>query len=451
MESLYAQIAIADNAFALYEQARLALAELYLNLADPQTRQTFLAASQVDRGQIVSIAEAQSKVKQLLKELGINARFLLSPQDIDQAGLITGHTEYGLGFSVNIYEMNGGETPVETINALSAIGSEYGVFVHMIRPDSSAHFNGLRVGDRVLEINQKSVEQLSFEAIAEAIESAQPVHLVIGRNLADGSEELLEFAIAPAPFTLAVALMRYAGEGLYVLRISDFQTEFAMQDVYNELGIHAGNIEALVIDLRGTQGGDYYSAVGLLPYLIGSGDIWEYEERKEDEVVREGLTLSADFAIKYVRNNSGEVVEPLMLERPRPILPDDVSIIIVIDENTDDVALALASVLKARKRASLAGRPTRIPKYEALIAVKMPLGYRLLIPNAKFKPAGDNVYGLFPDFTLPEQVPPEIQDPDLNLALQAGRVFIQKRRGIQAERMSRRILNQIDDSDDTDS
>lgn len=197
------------------------------------------------------------------------------------------------------------------------------IYVAGVAQGSPAHRGGFERGDFVAKVDGQPTRELQVWQIEGYLASHRdrPVPVVVVRR---GKSEELQLPVPNGSLPVA-ATTRV--EGVPVLRIARFD-ETTEAAVAGELrGVEAG--ADLVIDLRGTAGGDPEVAYGVAD-LLASGELGTLKSRDE---VRKRYAASGE-----------------------PVWRGD--LVVLVDRGTLGAAEVLAAVLDDAARATVVGEPT---------------------------------------------------------------------------------------------
>jgi carboxyl-terminal processing protease len=301
-------------------------------------------------------------------------------------------------------------TPGQVIESdLAARGQYVGVGIELAGRDqkpvvesvlagSPAEANGVRAGDRLVRVNDR--RNLTSAQAAEAL----------GGEINTSVE--IELA-GPEPRTRVVRLRRqelgvrsvseprFVDEqlGVAYLRIASFSESTGQEVDVALTKLEAAGMRALILDLRGNNGGLFDVAVLVAERFLSSG------------------------IIAFTR---GESDESNVTYRARAMSTLTVPLVVLIDSDTASSAEMIAGALKENHRGTLVGETTfgkgSIQKVRKLHSV--PAAIRMTV--AKFySPQGHSYLdaGVVPDVPVDRAVNAE-QDPQLQAALDIARPLI---------------------------
>jgi carboxyl-terminal processing protease len=138
---------------------------------------------------------------------------------------------------------------------------------------SPAYKAGIRPGDIILKVNDKSCEGLTTTEVADMLKGPKgtTVHISLGR---EGWEKPIEVAVVrdeiPRP---GVEFFTMLKPGIGYVRVSTFNetTDSDLSEALKQLEV--GKLDGLIIDLRNNGGGLLNQAVGMADMLLDKGEI----------------------------------------------------------------------------------------------------------------------------------------------------------------------------------
>lgn len=197
---------------------------------------------------------------------------------------------------------------------------------------SPAEKHGVRVGDRIAELDGREFSQFDEPAVREALsrDTDEPVRMtVIG--LDGARRELIvprESVVEP---TLRGERMLDLEQKVGYVALHSFSRETAAEfDAAYERLARLG-MRSLVLDLRGNGGGTLVSAIAIARRFIGSGLIVSTENRRE---------IQPFFAVPAEATRTG------------------VPLVVLVDEGSASASEVLAGALQDHRAAVVVGAPT---------------------------------------------------------------------------------------------
>jgi carboxyl-terminal processing protease len=273
--------------------------------------------------------------------------------------------------------------------------------VECVLPASPAEAVGIRAGDRLLRIDDRT--ELTTENATDLLKGELDSAVELEVTGAGQKPRIVKLKrqVLSLP---SVSEPRFIDEhlGIGYVQITGFQ-ESTAQEVDTALAkLEATGMRALVLDLRGNMGGLFDVAVQVAERFLSSG------------------------IVAFTRGQSDE---SNVTYRARPMSTLTVPLVVLIDSDTASSAEMLAGALKDNHRGTLVGQPTfgkgSIQKVRKLQSV--PAAIRMTV--AKFYSPQGHPYadvGVLPDIAVerPIAVRDLDRDPQVQSALDAARRLI---------------------------
>ncbi|WP_461394907.1 S41 family peptidase [Deferrisoma sp.] len=204
--------------------------------------------------------------------------------------------------------------------------------VDQVLPYSRAWWDGLEAGDRILEVNGQSLDELSLDDARLLLPrtEAEPATLTVDHG---GMTLKIDTAAETHIEKLLDGDVAYLG-----IRSFTTQTADRVREDYNSLKTALGNAPSgVVLDLRDDGGGSFQGAIELADFLAGGSLDGEEMFHTEDVF---GLTVSYRFGDWFA-----EDVDPVPL-------------VILVDAGSASASEIVAGVLQHRGVATLVGEAT---------------------------------------------------------------------------------------------
>jgi len=341
------------------------LAHLHINHPKPTNAVTTLSSvlSQVTEGYVEDVSESE------LLEHALQGMMLS----------LDNHSDFlsAKSFSALKDQTNGrfGGIGIE----LGKIEGHYAVIAPL--DHSPADRAGIKAGDRLIKLDNKSVADMSLTSLSEALRGSPGTELTL-QIRREGVVAPLDFELTRAVVQLQSVQHRWLEPGFGYIRLSQFQTSTA-RDLSAALkgfdatdAANADGLKGLVLDLRNNPGGTLQSSVAVADHFLERGLIVYTEGR-----------LRSSFT-KY-RATKGD-------------LAAGVPMIVLINGGSASAAEILAGALQDQGRAKLMGTKSFgkgsvqsvLPINEAQ-AIKITTAYY-------FTPSGRSIHkrGIEPDFII---------------------------------------------------
>jgi len=160
----------------------------------------------------------------------------------------------------------------ETSGKYGGVGAVIGqrgdyVFIDDPYEDMPAYKAGLRIGDKIVEIDGKSMKSKNSSDISKLLKGAAntKVKVTIQRLQADGSEKKMDFEITRAEIKLkTIQYSGMAAPNIGYIALSSFTENCGneVREAFKELK-KKNNLNGIILDLRGNPGGLLNEAINL--------------------------------------------------------------------------------------------------------------------------------------------------------------------------------------------
>ncbi len=188
---------------------------------------------------------------------------------------------------------------------------------------------GLRIGDAILEINGKSVAQLSIEEISDRLKGkpGTPLSISVDRL---GEAKALKFELIREKISINnVPFYGMLNEKIGYIRISNFTTGAAkeVEEAYKTL-MKENKPEGLILDLRSNPGGLLIEAVRICNIFIGKGETIVATRGKvkqwDSEYMTQKEALDTEIPLVVLTNrasaSASEIVAGAMQDLDRAVI-----------------------------------------------------------------------------------------------------------------------------------
>ena len=264
---------------------------------------------------------------------------LMDPEEYQDFAASTGGAFGGIGSSVDLRE--GFPTLVEPVAG------------------SPAERAGLQRGDQIVEIDGQSTDGWSIDEVVDALRGpvGESVTLRIRR---DGVALPQPFEVVRASVSVPSVIHAYrTEEGIGVIQLSSFghRAAFEFEAALSHLESE-GDLEGLVLDLRGNPGGLLEEALAVADLFLPTGEVLTISTGV-------GGGVNSEYRARDEEDNAA--------------LP----IAVLVDGHTASAAEVLAGALQDHDRAVVVGEPT-FGKGSVQSIVSLPGGYRLKVTTARW-------------------------------------------------------------------
>ncbi len=255
-----------------------------------------------------------------------------------------------------------------------------------VQEDGPASRAGIQAGDLITHAGGRDLGELSLDKAIDLIRGKVGTEVEIGL-LRPATKERFVRKLTREKISLPNVQWEMLEDGIGKLRLLLFDESAAdkMEDALRELNEHG--MRALILDLRGNNGGLVDQAIRVCDMFLSKGEILSQKTRHKQ--------------LRKTREAS-----------PSVRVAQDVPIVVLVDGGTASSAEIVAGALQANGRATLAGAKT-VGKGSVNEVVSLPDGSGLSIIVSYYELAGGRVIegqGLEPDVVVGE-MPPLAKEP----------------------------------------
>ncbi|MFW5853084.1 MAG: S41 family peptidase [Patescibacteria group bacterium] len=218
------------------------------------------------------------------------------------------------------------------------VGMEVGIrdgILTVISPlsDTPAQEAGLQAGDKIIEIDGESTEDMSVDSGVKLIRGKKGtvVQLTIAR---EGESDLLNFDIERDIISIPIIETEELEGGIFLIKFYNFSA--SSPEIFRQAlqEFVLSNADKLIIDLRGNPGGYMEAAIDTASWFLPAGEVVVQETRGEESSIR-----------KY-------------RSRGYNTFSADLPLVILIDRGSASASEILAGALAEHGIATLIGQPT---------------------------------------------------------------------------------------------
>ena len=245
-------------------------------------------------------------------------------------GMLTGLDAHSSYMNAQAFK----DMQVQTRGEFGGLGIEVtqdGGLIKVVSPidDTPAARAGIKSGDLITQIDNKTVQGLSLNEAVEKMRGApgSKITLTIKR---EGVDKPVEAVLTREIIKIKVVKQRLEGDDIGYIRLSQFseQADASIKKAVTALKAEAGNkLKAIVLDLRNDPGGLLDQAVSVASDFIDRGDIVSTRSRRPDEGQRweaKGGDITGGLPLVVLINggsaSSSEIVAGALQDHRRAVL-----------------------------------------------------------------------------------------------------------------------------------
>jgi carboxyl-terminal processing protease len=353
-----------------------------------------LAALALATGTNAQAAASDNSVYEGFKTLArifyeINVKFVEEPDSTEMVnGAVRGmlntldpHSSY-----LTPEEMN--EFQQETGGSFTGVGMELSVkdsIVTVVAPidDTPASRAGIMSGDQIVNIDDKSTQEMSVMEVVKLIRGPLGTKVTITVNR-PSAKRTYTFTLTRDHIPLRSVRSEELTPGIGYIHISNFQADTALEVEKAIRTLGAGDaMRGLVLDLRNDPGGLLEQSIKVSGLFIGQALVVETRGRFDDQNMDYNSDQSA-------------------------VLPFNTPLVVLVNEGSASASEIVAGALQDYGRATILGTKT-FGKGSVQSVVRLPDGSGLRLTTARFyTPSGRPIQsdGITPDVEVPSLLPP---------------------------------------------
>jgi carboxyl-terminal processing protease len=222
----------------------------------------------------------------------------------------------------------------ETTGLFSGIGVEIAedegeILILRVLDHTPAFYAGLYQGDRILEVEGKSMADVALEEAARLLRgpSGTTVNITLRRP---GENELFSTTLIREQIERDTVFSSRLDENFAYIKITSFDQDTGADFCNAILSLEKEGLDGLVIDLRDNPGGLLDEAIEVGRFIVPEGEITRV-------VDRDGKVLDRYFSLAK---------------------PQDYPLVVLVNQYTASAAEIVGGALQDSKRAVLVGKPT---------------------------------------------------------------------------------------------
>jgi C-terminal peptidase prc len=292
------------------------------------------------------------------------------------------------------------------------VGPGYAVEVVEPVPGGPAEKGGLLKGDHIVAVGGVPVNGLTLKQVVGKLRGPESTSVDVTVERADAAGKYAPVppvTIVRKPYVTPDVHTKDLGNGIGYIKLDDFDSEYSVKEMTDALKADASG-KFVILDLRDNPGGYTDNGIAMAELFLRDGIILERHQRKGDEIITRREELEPEFeqeiTISSKKPNAVDVGEPE--ERNDEVLPDDMPIVVLVNENTYSCAEILSGTLQFNHRAVVVGEPTGGKGVEQTL-VGLVFGREFHVTSAEFMPAGmphrTDWIGVIPDFIVEQPKP----------------------------------------------
>jgi carboxyl-terminal processing protease len=228
--------------------------------------------------------------------------------------------------------------------------------------DSPAGKAGIHKGDALLMLNGRSLNGMSIQEVVDNIHGKidTTIHLTMQRTAADGTTSTQELTLVRKMILLHAVHSTDEGDGITYTKIDQFESQYLLPD-WKKAAEQAAKGQGLILDLRNNPGGILQFAEPLAASMLKQGTLVELQERHGDSLMVERTELLPEAVVGVIYDAAKPDKRNILVntKRPQLAIPEDMPIVVLINESSASASELTAGALQANHRAILVGEDSR--------------------------------------------------------------------------------------------
>lgn len=442
---------------ALYKDAFEQIRDLHIMLADPVEREAWIKEweKKFDKGTELDTEEGADKaVAQMLASFKQRYDYSFDKDATSAERQQVDATLVGIGATMKLSKLKEivkafpKDIKPEDAQKAVAISKENALMVDEPIEGGPADKAGVKPGDIIRKVNGTDLDGKSMKEAIGLIKGAEntEVELTIERTDDMGMTSEVTVKITRAKVTVPVVTYKDLGDGISYVRLRDFMSKNAMTEMRDAF-TKAAKGKALVIDLRGNPGGSLTAVLTITGMVLPEGPVLTTKSRNGDAVVESEIFLHKDFVLRMEPNDQDPKKKDIsIVPRTKLIIPEDMPIIVLVDEGSASASEILAGILQHCKRAIVIGKTT-VGKGVGQTVVQLKYGRSLHITSFEFIPGRtpNNWIGVVPNVEVERGEDPKV-DGQLERAKSSLKRKIERaeKRKLQREELEKKTKSDFE-------
>lgn len=381
---------------AMYKAAFDAIVEMQIRLDSPEAIAKFTKEWEHKfdaTGELKTEEGADKAVRKMMESFGQRFDYSFDKEATKAEENQVNATHIGIGATLKLTKLAEivkglpKDSKKEDVLKAIAISQENAVQIEEPMENSPALKAGLQPGDIIRKADGKDFNGLQLKEAIGLIkgDANTTVKLTIERTDAAGKTDTLEISVTRASFTVPVTKFKDLGDGISYVKLNDFMSKFAVQEMHDHFKKAAAG-KGLIIDLRGNPGGSLPAVLTMVGMLLEDGPIMVTRSRNGDRIIDSETTINKNFVLNTQPSDADpNKIEVSVSRRPKLMIPNDMPIIVLIDEGSASASEILSGSLQHNRRAIVVGMPSH-GKGVGQSVVKLPFGRSLHITSFEFIP-----------------------------------------------------------------
>lgn len=277
----------------------------------------------------------------------------------------------------------------------------------------------LEPGDVITKVDGTTISGMLMKDVVTKVRGVEgtTVEITVERTDDKGVKTEHTIKITRAKVVMKVVKTRDLGDGVTYIRLSNFMSENATKEMSDALTA-ASKGKGIIIDLRNNPGGDLNAVLTMSAYCLPEGTVLTTYSREGNALDMEEVILTKSFMLRTSPNGLTGKRNVGLGGRPALVVPEDMPVIVLINENSASASEILSGVLQYHKRATVVGKASH-GKGVGQVVIDLPFGRRLHVTSFEFAPGGKKMdwIGVIPDVEVDQDKSAPKSDKQLDEGL----------------------------------
>lgn len=401
----------------LYDAALDAVASRHKDLADPAAQKKFRQdwdSSRFDKtGELKTEEGTDKAIQEMMHALGQRYDYFFDKDATKAEQEQVNSQLVGVGMTIKLRDQ---ESIIKALplsatrkdaDAALKIGKGHEMLVDNVLEGAPAE-KFLQAGDEIVKVDGQVVDGKLLKDVIALIRGQEgtDVEITVKRTAAAGTVSEQTFKITRKLVELHVVHTKDLGDGITYVKLDNFMSKNATKEFAAALQ-KAAKGKGLIIDLRGNPGGSLDTVMTMGAYLLPDGTLLELHQRDGDQLATHVVAVRKDYVLHEDPDpTNAKQISITVSKRPPLIIPEDMPIVVLVDEHSASASEILSGLLQHARRAIIVGKPT-VGKGVGQSVVDLPFGRRLHVTSFEFLPGGKAMdwIGIIPDVDVTQSKP----------------------------------------------